>query len=335
MPSNKSDEIFQYTGRETVPKDVTIVHFHCNVTSIDVETFYECSKLKEVVLNNGLQTVGKKAFAQCKSLERITLPCTVTSIGMEAFFDCTSLKELVLNEGIQKIYPQAFERCKSLQSITIPSSMVEIGRFTFNDCKCLREVFLNEGLQKIGVNAFSCCHSLQSITIPSTVTYIGLASFQNCSELREVVCIEGLPEIESNTFIGCLSLERITFPNLSTRLEAVIQAGQVDVQNKIQQHINRDEIEWKRGGTIYILVDVTRSGEGWDLVKLQLRVDQIVKWTKYYEMKEATTLFELALWKTKIDQVEDDDVHACDRGASRIDVPGPVKDTIIQYIDIY
>ena len=126
MSSNKSDEIFQYTGRETIPKDVTIVHFHCNVTSIDVETFYECSKLKVVVLNNGLQTVGMRAFAQCKSLERITLHCTVTSIGMEAFFECTSLKEVVLNEGLKKIGSQAFEKCNSLQSITIPSSMVQL-----------------------------------------------------------------------------------------------------------------------------------------------------------------------------------------------------------------
>lgn len=37
----------------------------------------------------------------------------------------------------------------------------------------------------------------------------------------------------------------------------------------------------------------------------------------YYEIKEATTLFELALWKSKIDQAEGD---STDRGAFRVEV---------------
>jgi len=49
-------------------------------------------------------------------------------------------------------------------------------------------------------------------------------------------------------------------------------------------------------------------------------------------MKEATTLFELALWKTKIDQVGDIDPY--DRDACRVEVPGPVKDSILQYYGV-
>jgi len=78
----------------------------------------------------------------------------------------------------------------------------------------------------------------------------------------------------------------------------------VDVQNKIQQCIDQSDIEWERGGTIYISMEmVIRSSNVWK--ELKHRVDQIVKWIKYYELREATTLFELALWKAKMDQVED------------------------------
>ena len=42
-------------------------------------------------------------------------------------------------------------------------------------------------------------------------------------------------------------------------------------------------------------------------------------------------MFELALWKAKIDQV-DDVVELASRDAYRIEVPGPVKDTILQYL---
>ena len=159
---------------------------------------------------------------------------------------------------------------------------------------------------------------------------IGDYGFNVCVNLRELVlCSERLPMIEPSTFDRCHALERITFPNISSRLEAIIRAGQVGVQNKLQQYINRGDIEWRRGYTISIPVEVTRrSRTGWGLVQQYYR--QIVNWVKYYEMKEATTLFELALWKAKIDQVGGINRH--DRDAYRVDVPGPVKDTILQYL---
>ena len=49
----------------------------------------------------------------------------------------------------------------------------------------------------------------------------------------------------------------------------------------------------------------------------------------YKDLKEATTLFELALWKAKIDEVDD----PIDREACRIEVPGPVKDTLFSYLE--
>ena len=241
------------------------------------------------------------------------------------------MREVVFNEGLEKIGDVSFQNCKSLESINLPSSVTDIGYLAFDRCSALKEVVLSEGLKKIGEFAFSNCSSLESINLPSTLIKIDNFVFSSCVNLREVVCIEGLPRIGEDIFSGCLSLERITFPNLSSHLEDIIRAGQVDAQNKVQQSMNRGEIEWRRGGTIYIPVEVTRRRDGWDLVKQ--RIDQIIKWIRYYSMKEATTLFELALWKAKIDQAEDD-IFACDRGSFRVDVPGPVKDTIIQYLDV-
>jgi len=45
-------------------------------------------------------------------------------------------------------------------------------------------------------------------------------------------------------------------------------------------------------------------------------------------MKEATSLVELALWKSKINQASD----ATNREACRVDMPGPAKDMILQYL---
>jgi len=51
----------------------------------------------------------------------------------------------------------------------------------------------------------------------------------------------------------------------------------------------------------------------------------------YYEIKEATTLFELALWKSNMNQTEAEQTNITNRDECRIEGPGPVKDIILQY----
>lgn len=87
----------------------------------------------------------------------------------------------------------------------------------------------------------------------------------------------------------------------------------------------------RRGSEIFIsssLVDMGRS-KFWN-VKKRLQLDRISKSIAYYEMKEGLTLFELALWKAKIEQAGA--TSPANRSACRIEVPGPVKDTILQYL---
>jgi len=51
----------------------------------------------------------------------------------------------------------------------------------------------------------------------------------------------------------------------------------------------------------------------------------------YYELNEARTIFELAVWKAKIEE-ENGQGSEPDREACRIAVPGPVQETILQFI---
>ena len=44
-----------------------------------------CRKLKEVILSEGLQTIGQLCFSGCNALSEIVIPSTVTTIGPSAF----------------------------------------------------------------------------------------------------------------------------------------------------------------------------------------------------------------------------------------------------------
>ena len=283
-----------------------------------------------MVLNEGLQVIDFGTFEYCTTLTSIAFPSTVTEVRKGAFEYCVNLRDVVLNEGLQKI--GTFKYCESLESITLPSTVTELEQFAFCMCINLKEVVLNEGLLKIPPHTFNSCSSLERIAIPSTVVEIGSGAFQGCDNLREVLLHENIEKMEKfgfnvNAFGGCRSLERFDFPSLSARLDSIIRAGQIDIIVKIDgiSSVERDDSE--------LFVTATAMGGGrnmgseWNTVKESL--DEIVKLITYYEVKEATTLFELALWKAKIDQAADADEIS--RDACRTEVPGPVKDTILLY----
>jgi len=190
---------------------------------------------------------------------------------------------------------------------------------------------LKEGVKRIKINAFFECTSLESITIPSTVTEVEEYAFNCCSSLREIVLHSQEVHIDDKSFYNCTSLERFKFTSLWTRLDSIIQAGQRDIEVKLD---NIPAVEWRGGELIIPTVSREREntlGRTDTLVEIDVEKLSTVKGLiSYHEMKEATTLFELALWKARIDQV--DDTSPVNHSACRIEVPGPVKDAILQYL---
>ena len=247
----------------------------------------------------------------------------------------------MFNEGLEKIGKAAFTGCCYLESIILPSTLTEIGvqchlesQGAFSGCTNLREVLLNEGLRKIGEYAFASCTSLQCIRLPSTLIEINNYAFKDCTNLREIELQERLPTIENRSFANCFLLERFKFPSLSTRLEAIVHC-QTQVENKIDEVCGQIE---RNGAELFISAAAMgvhshitwdeRVAINWNTAKQNLT--QIVSWIRFYEIKETTPLFELALWKENMNQSGATNISK--REAYRIEVPGPVKDAILQYL---
>ena len=58
------------------------------VTSIGNYAFYGCSGLTFITIPNGVTTIGSSAFSGCSGLTSVTIPNSVTSIGNYAFYYC-------------------------------------------------------------------------------------------------------------------------------------------------------------------------------------------------------------------------------------------------------
>ena len=282
--------------------------------------------------NNGASTdeifeYTGKGCSVPKDITIVRFHPSVVEVEKEAFDRCGDLREVIFNEGLQKIGQQAFCYCTSLSSITLPSTVTEIGHWAFMYCKQLIEVVFNEGLQKIGPQAFyECSTSLSRITIPSTVTKVNRYAFAHCFKLREVV-LHGVPrDIGRDAFQICTSLERFTFPTISSRLDTLIQTGHwAEIENEVNEV--RGVVE-RSGGDLF--VSAQTMGGGRNYPRVRDRLDKIVRLISCYELKEGTSIFELALWKFKLDQV--DKANPIPRKKCRMDVPGPVKDIILTYL---
>jgi len=73
-------------------KKIKTVVIETGVTSIGNRAFTGCEVLTSVTLpESGLETIGEKAFMGCEKLSSITIPKSVTTIKEEAFYSCYAL----------------------------------------------------------------------------------------------------------------------------------------------------------------------------------------------------------------------------------------------------
>lgn len=140
----------------------------------------------DVVVPDGVTSIGGKAFSLCDKLTSITIPASVTCIGILAFYGCSNLTSITIPNNVTTIGDSAFSGCSKLTSITIPDSVTSIDNGVFYGCKNLTSITIPNSVTSIGDWAFEYCSSLKSITIPDSVTSIGDRAFVSCNKLSDL-----------------------------------------------------------------------------------------------------------------------------------------------------
>jgi len=175
------------------------------------------ANITTVVIEQGVTTIGARAFRLCTELTSVVIPNSVTSIGMLAFQECSSLTSVTIPNSVTTIGQQAFLLCTALTSIEIPNSVTSIGMLAFQECSSLTSVTIPNSVTTIEAQAFRLCTALTSIEIPNSVTTIGNLAFTHCTALASVTIGNSVTSIGNFAFSD-IAITSVTIPASVTTL---------------------------------------------------------------------------------------------------------------------
>ena len=218
----------------------------------DDSPWYADTRIKTLIIDEGVTSIGDRAFQNCSNLSNVQFPNSLTLINGDAFLNCTSLASVTIPDGVKRIHNSAFEGCKRLTSFSvnegnsnyssqdgvlfnkdkteliqypignerttydIPNSVTSIGNSAFSECTNLSNVTIPDSVTRIGDSAFESCTSLTSVIIPNSLISIDNSVFQGCTSLTSVTIPNSVTSIGNSAFDGCTSLTKVTIGNSVT-----------------------------------------------------------------------------------------------------------------------
>ena len=162
--------------------------------------------IQEVIIPEGVKTIGSYAFANLTALTKVVLPSTLERIDFGAFYGCTSLTTVEGLENVKFINRDAFAGCALRGNISL-DNVVAIADSAFISNAKLEGVVLGSNIQSIGAYAFSDNTSLKTITINAPVIKLGQYAFDTCKALEEIAI--NAVVIPTGAFNECTSLKTI------------------------------------------------------------------------------------------------------------------------------
>ena len=226
----------EYAGNITwsLSGGVMIIGGYGDMRDFDLAYGYDCpwrerkSEITEIIIKNGVTSVGDGAFSDCANLENVDLPVGLISIGNSAFFGCGSLKSVRIPDSVTNIGGRAFEACGRLADINIPDGVKRIGGSAFSDTAYYNDpqnrtdgdLYIGKhlieaspertgkyevrgGTKCIADKAFFGNENITSVEIPDSAVSIGAQAFFGCCALTSVKIGRGVNDIGAQAFSGC------------------------------------------------------------------------------------------------------------------------------------
>lgn len=236
------------TGDFVVPNTVSATRDGaCTVIGIADQAFNQNGNLTGITLNEDLQSIGVKAFAET-NITALHLGAKVETVGINVHYKATKLAEItvdennpylcaensllmtkdkkqviafpVANPATELIIPDeteivlenAVNRCKNLKKIVVGNGCKTIDRQAFDNCTEATELILGDNIETIDYQAFRSLKSVTALKFPKNLKYLYDYSFSFTWSLKEAVLPEGLLWLCGGALNRCDAMERVELP---------------------------------------------------------------------------------------------------------------------------
>lgn len=165
---------YDYTADNSVfgkNLDIKNIIVSNGITSLGDNLFYNCENAVAVDLPSTLTSIGASAFSQFKAmrtvsgLTAVTIPQTVTVIGRHAF-EQNAITEIIIPANVKTWGDYAFSGCRKLTTARIECGL--IGSFAFSGCDLLDSLTISVNCKSFGSNILTYCEKLTAITYNGT-----------------------------------------------------------------------------------------------------------------------------------------------------------------------
>lgn len=212
------------------------------------------NEVENLVINEGITSVGGWAFYDCSKLENVSFPNSLESIRTNAFRN-TSIKEITIPKNVNTISKYAF--CNdSLEKVNIYSKELTIDVYAFYSANLCSvnidslsnwcsysfglatnplegaDLYLNDVLvtdliipndvTTIEKYAFRSCISIETVRISEGVKSICSLAFASCENLKSVYIPSNVSSIAKNAFSSCYNLTDIYFDGTKEEFDEIL-----------------------------------------------------------------------------------------------------------------
>ena len=124
------------------------------------------SGVQNVIIPDGVTSIGDSAFYGCSSLTSITIPDSVTSIGYSAFYGCSSLTSITIPDSVLSIGKSAFyDTAYYYDSANWIDGVLYVDNHLIGVSEDSTYMDIREGVINIAKGVFNRCYLLKKATI--------------------------------------------------------------------------------------------------------------------------------------------------------------------------
>ena len=164
-----------------------------------------------LVLLEGIKTINRNSFWNCKGIKTIVFPESLIDIGYNPFVGCSNIRfesksarfhvidDVLYNFDESKII--CYPAWKAIGHIKLRESVITLERGAFSGCDKMTALDLHN-VNIVNKSCFTNCSELKKLYCSDLITYVGEWAFAYCSSLEEVSVYDDTI-VDNNAFSNC------------------------------------------------------------------------------------------------------------------------------------